>query len=222
MTKNLLILFVGLLCLPLGVCLGQSQPAVRGIVVDDPAPPHRHALVIGNANYAGSATLTNTVNDARAVTATLGDLGFQVKTGENLDVIAFERAINAFVEGIGVGDVALFYYSGHGMELSGENYLIPVDFRARDEAEAKHQSYPANVLLEKLEARKPRLTIIILDACRNNPFLRSTRGGVGGLAQMQAGAGVYIAFATAPGRTASDNPGGKNGLFKIGRASCRE
>ena len=211
-TKNLLILFVGLLGFSSGVCPAQSQPAVRGMVVD-PAPPRRHALVIGNANYAGSPTLTNTINDARAVTATLGDLGFQVKTGENLDVIALERAINTFVEGIGAGDVALFYYSGHGMELSGENYLIPVDFRARDEAEAKHQSYPANVLLEKLESRKPRLTIIVLDACRNNPFLRSARGGVGGLAQMQGGAGVYIAFATAPGRTASDNPDGKNGLF---------
>ncbi|MBZ5623311.1 MAG: caspase family protein [Acidobacteriia bacterium] len=211
MTKNLLILFAGTLSFFPAVWLARSQPAVRGIVVEA-AAPRRHALVIGNANYAGAAPLQNTINDARAVTTTFGDLGFQVQSGENLDAIALDRAINTFVEGIGAGDVALFYYSGHGMELSGENYLIPVDFRARDEAEAKHQSYSANVLLEKLDARKPRLTIIILDACRNNPF-RGTRGGGGGLAYMQAGAGVYIAFATKPGQTASDNPGGKNGLF---------
>ncbi|HEY6393313.1 MAG TPA: caspase family protein [Bryobacteraceae bacterium] len=212
MTKHLLILFVGVLGFPSTVRPAQSQPAARGMVIN-PEAPRRRALVIGNASYGGAATLMNTVNDARAVTATLGNLGFQVQAGENLDVIALERAINTFVERIGAGDVALFYYAGHGMELGGENYLIPVGFRARDEAEAKHQSYFANVLLEKLEARKPRLTIVILDACRNNPFPRGTRGGVGGLAQMQAGTGVYIAFATAPGRTADDNPGGKNGLF---------
>ena len=210
MTKNLLILLAGVLGLSSAVCPAQSQPAVRGMVVEA-AAPSRRALIIGNANYAGAAPLQNTINDARAVATTLGDLGFQVKNGENLDGIALDRAISTFVEGIGAGDVALFYYSGHGMELSGENYLVPVDFRARDEAEAKHQSYSANVLLEKLEARKPRLTIIILDACRNNPF-RGARGG-GGLAAMEAGTGVYVAFATAPGRTASDNPGGKNGLF---------
>lgn len=210
MSKNLLILSVGVLGFPSAVWPAQSPPAVRGLIVEG-AAPHRHALVIGNANYAGAAPLQNTVNDARAVTATLGELGFQVQTGENLDGIALDRAINTFVEGLSAGDVALFYYSGHGMELSHENYLIPVDFRARDEAEAKHQSYSASLLLERLEARKPRLTIIILDACRNNPF-RGARGG-GGLAAMEAGAGVYIAFATAPGRTASDNPGGRNGLF---------
>ncbi|MBZ5623310.1 MAG: caspase family protein [Acidobacteriia bacterium] len=180
-------------------------------MVVETAAPSRRALIIGNANYAGSVPLQNTINDARAVTNTLGDLGFQVQSGENLDGIALDRAINTFVEGINAGDVALFYYSGHGMELSRENYLIPVDFRARDEAEAKHQSYSASLLLERLEARKPWLTIIILDACRNNPF-RGARGG-GGLAAMDAGAGVYVAFSTAPGRTASDNPGGKNGLF---------
>ena len=212
MTKNLLFLFVGVLGFPSAVWTAQSQPAVRGMVVEA-AAPSRRALIIGNANYAAAAPLQNTINDARAVTTTLGDLGFQVQNGENLDGIALDRAINTFVEGIGAGDVALFYYSGHGMELSGENYLIPVDFRARDEAEAKHQAYSANVLLEKLEARKPRLTIIILDACRNNPFPRGTRGGGVGLAQMQAGAGVYIAFAAKPGQTASDNPEGKNGLF---------
>ena len=181
----------------------RAQTADRGVVVET-AAQYRRALVIGNANYAGAAPLQNTINDERAVAATLGDLGFQVQSGENLDGVALDRAIAAFVEGINTDDVALFFYSGHGMELNRENYLIPVDFHARDEAEAKHQSYSASLLLEKLEARKPRLTIIILDACRNNPF-RGMRGG-GGLALMEAGTGVYIAFATAPGRTASDNP----------------
>jgi uncharacterized caspase-like protein len=211
MTKNLLILLAGVLGLSSTVCPAQSQPAVRGLVVDA-AAPFRRALIIGNANYAGAAPLQNTINDARSVATTLGGLDFQVQKGENLDGVALERAINTFVDGIGAGDVALFYYSGHGMELNRENYLVPVDFQARDEAEARRQAYSANLLLDKLEARKPRMTIVILDACRNNPFGR-TRGGGGGLATMDAGAGVYIAFATAPGRTASDNPGGENGLF---------
>jgi hypothetical protein len=211
MTKDLLILFAGVLGFLSAVWPSQSQPARPRAIVVEATVPSRRALIIGNANYAGVAPLLNTINDARAVSTTLGDLGFQVQNGENLDAIALDRAISTFVEGVTAGDVALFYYSGHGMELSGENYLIPVDFRARDEAEAKHQSYSANVLLEKLEARKPRLIIIVLDACRNNPF-RGARGS-GGLAAMEAGTGVYVAFATAPGRTASDNPGGKNGLF---------
>jgi uncharacterized caspase-like protein len=176
-----------------------------------PTSGRKVALAVGNAGY-GETALKNPVNDARAIAGSLTSLGFTTDLALDANFSSLDAAIDRFVTAVHPGDVALFYYSGHGIELNHENYLVPVDFRARDEAESKRQAYSANVLLEKLESRKPRMTIVVLDACRNNPFGR-TRGGGGGLAIMQAGTGVYIAFAAAPGQTASDNPAADNGLF---------
>jgi hypothetical protein len=171
----------------------------------------RVALVIGNNAYS-SHPLYNSVNDAQAVNSALRDLGFDVQMRLNASMTELENAAERFVNTVRAGEVALFYYSGHGIQIGDQNYLIPVDFDAHTAADAKYKSYAASRIQENLEAAGAALQIIVLDACRDNPF-RSLRGAGGGLAPMQAGQGAYIAFATAPGKTADDNPGGGNGLF---------
>src|ERR1051326_2774226 len=106
------------------------------------------------------------------------------------------------------------HYSGHGMQIRGENYLIPVDFDATSEAIAERQGYPVSSLVEHLGSKRAKLNILVLDACRNNPFL-PTRSVAGGLAGMEATkvTGTYIAFETAPDKTADDNEQGDYGLF---------
>lgn len=169
------------------------------------------ALVIGNDHYP-AMPLKNAVSDARAMAAVLKEVGFNVDLVVDADQPAMEKAINAFVGRLVPGDVALLFFSGHGIQVEGFNYLVPVSFDATNEVDAKYQAYNADRLHEKLAAAGTRLNILILDACRNNPF-RAVKSASGGLAAMQTGKGSFIAFATAPGKTASDNPAGRNGLF---------
>jgi Caspase domain len=171
----------------------------------------RLALVIGNDAYPGNP-LHNAVNDARSMRSALEDAGFTVQLSLNATQQQMETVIDEFTGGVHPGDIALFFYAGHGLQISDQNYLIPVDFQARTAVDAKYKAYPAQRVQENLEAAGARMQILILDACRNNPF-RSLRGGSDGLAAMQAGKGTYIAFATSPGKTAADNPGRSNGLF---------
>jgi len=158
----------------------------------------RLALVVGNNTYA-TAPLRNAVADAEAVAAALRELGFEVTRASDVTLARFERAIADFAARVRPGDVALFYYSGHGVQVEGENYLVPVDFAGVDEVDVKHQAYSASRIHDKLAAARVRL--LILDACRDNPF-RSTRAIRRGLAEMTA-TGSVIAFATGPGSTAS-------------------
>jgi uncharacterized caspase-like protein len=143
---------------------------------------------------------------------------FQVPTAEEMALFderyAFKggRALGRFVATIGTGDVALFYYSGHGLQVDGENHLLPIDFGATDEAQVKYQAYSASQVHDRMQRAGGRLNILILDACRDNPF-RAARGGAAGWAAMASGRGTLIAFATAPGSTASDNLSESNGLF---------
>ncbi len=171
----------------------------------------RHALIVGNAAYP-KWPLKNPLNDARTVAASLTRLGFATQVATDLSLRNFEASINRFVAQVKSGDTALFYYAGHGIQLEGENYLVPVDFDAKDEADAKYVSYLASRLQERLEKAGARVIVLVLDACRNNPF-QATRSAGGGLAAMGTGNGTFIAFATAPGKTADDNPRGNNGLF---------
>jgi uncharacterized caspase-like protein len=173
--------------------------------------PHRVALVIGNNAYP-AAPLKNAVNDAVAVAAALNKHGFAVQKQTDVTLDALERAINQFLSTVKVGDVALVYYSGHGMQIDGDNYIIPTSFAPKDEIDAKHTSYSVDRLMERLAERDPRLNLLILDACRDNPF-HPTRSQAKGWAPVNTGWGTFVAFATAPGSTASDNPGGGNGLF---------
>jgi tetratricopeptide (TPR) repeat protein len=169
------------------------------------------ALVIGNAKYSQSP-LINPINDAKAMAVALQELGFAVELAIDADYKTLGTTVERFAARVRRGDVAVFYYAGHGMQIEGENYLVPTDFDARDEASAKYAAYPADRLMEGMERSGAQLNVIILDACRNNPF-RGSRAMGGGLAPMGSGTGTFVALATSPGKTASDNSRGANGLF---------
>ena len=169
------------------------------------------ALIMGNDAYP-KVPLANAVNDAKGMAGALTDLGFQVDLVVNSDIKTMEKAVDRFTAKLSAGDTALFFYAGHGIQIDGENYLVPTSFDAKDEADAKYEAYSASRVQERMEGTGARVNIIILDACRNNPF-RSARAAGGGLGAMNTGRGTFIAFATAPGRTASDNPKSNNGLF---------
>ncbi len=173
--------------------------------------PERHALIVGNDAYRRSA-LVNAVNDAFAMGETLREMGFSVQTLTDADYPTMDRAIDLFVDRLSRGDVALFYYAGHGVQVDGENYLIPTDFDRARVAKVKYRALPANLIRERMENSGARLSILILDACRDNPFSGNRSAGQG-LAQMSTGIGTFIAFSTAPGQTATDNPTASNGLF---------
>ncbi len=171
----------------------------------------RIALVIGNSQYKDSP-LPNPVNDARAIAKALADSGFKVTKKENAGQKEMQLAMREFGDALKAGGVGLFYYAGHGMQVKGRNFLIPVDAQIQREDEVAYNSVDAGQVLDKMEAANNRLNIVILDACRNNPFARSFRSGGAGLAQMDAPVGTLIAFATAPGSVASDGEG-VNGLY---------
>jgi hypothetical protein len=178
----------------------------------NPTPTHtRHALVIGNASYP-KWPLKNPLNDARAVSSSLSGAGFVATTATDLSLRGMEQTVNALISKVKEGDLVLFYYAGHGLQIDGDNYLVPIDFDAKDEVDAKYASYSATRIQERLERAGARVVILVLDACRNNPF-QATRSLGSGLAAMGSGKGSFIAFATAPGKTADDNPRGANGLF---------
>ena len=171
----------------------------------------RVALVIGNAAYQGSSTLRNPVNDAHAMSDALNGLGFQVIEVTDASQKEMNRAITTFGSKLNAETVALFFYAGHGLQVKGRNYIIPVDAQIETESAVASESVSVDTVLEQLNASP--ISIVVLDACRNNPFERSFRKmGGGGLAQMDAPMGSFIAYATAPGKTAADGDG-KNGLF---------
>jgi hypothetical protein len=172
----------------------------------------RVALVIGNAAYE-AGPLLNPVNDARAITRTLRDLGFEVTHKENADKTTMENAISDFGGATrGRSGVALFYYAGHGLQVAGQNYLVPVNARLTRENEVPLRTIGLDLVMLQLESGSGRTNVVILDACRNNPFARSLRSGSGGLALMDAPSGTLIAYSTAPGSVADDGPG-SNGVY---------
>lgn len=175
------------------------------------AQPDRMALVIGNAQYKNSP-LANPENDARAMANVLKSVGFQVTVHTNLDQTGMKKAIDTFGKNLPKGGVALFYFAGHGIQTGGNNYLIPVDTGIKSEEDVEYEAVRADRILAKMEAAQTRVNIVILDACRNNPFARSFRSGSQGLAHMDAPSGTLIAYATAPGSVASDGTG-QNGLY---------
>lgn len=176
------------------------------------APAERRvALVVGNSSYK-IAPLRNPAHDAEAVARSLQRLGFQVTLKLNQDRLGLAQAIREFGHQLKGSHAGLFYYAGHGMQVKGRNYLIPVDADIQSEDEVQYRSIDANEVLAKMETSRNPLNMVILDACRNNPFARSFRSNSQGLAQMDAPSGTLIAFATSPGSVASDGSGG-NGLY---------
>jgi Caspase domain len=202
---------LGAMMLALPLAAQDKRPAPQKTGAPTVPVEQRIALVIGNGQYKDSP-LANPVNDARAIARALTSSGFKVVEKENLSQQDFQIALRNFGDALKHGGVGLFYYAGHGMQVKGRNFLIPVDAHIEREDEVAYNSIDANQVLDKMESANNRLNIVILDACRNNPFARSFRSGSVGLAQMDAPVGTLIAFATAPGSVASDGPD-QNGLY---------
>lgn len=191
--------------------MSPTRPASSTQSLSAIAGGQRIALVIGNERYA-SSPLFNPVNDARAMREALQDVGFQVVLLENATIKQMSDAARNFGDKLQKGDVGLFFYAGHGIQIKGRNYLIPIDADIQREDEVSFNSFDAGRLLEKMEVARSSVNIVILDACRNNPFVRSFRSSSQGLAQMDAPVGSYLSFATAPAKVASDGING-NGLY---------
>jgi uncharacterized caspase-like protein len=183
----------------------------------------KYALVVGNSNYQHTAVLKNPSNDARDMADVLTRLGFDVQLVVDANKAQLEAATNSFTRKLMTSKgVGLFFYAGHGSQLEGENYLIPVDVQLNSEYELRDKGYSISYLLRQLERTRNQTNIIILDACRDNPFGNSFQSasrslaedGRGikveqrrisaGLSKLQAPSNTLIAFATAPGKVAAD------------------
>ncbi|MGR9052380.1 MAG: caspase family protein [Gammaproteobacteria bacterium] len=171
----------------------------------------RIALVIGNSAYRDSP-LTNPVNDAKDMSEALKEDGFEVSTFTDIDRKQMRDAIRDFGEGLRKADTGLFYFAGHGIQVQGRNYLVPLGADVHSADEVQDESIEAGSVLRKMESAGNRVNIVILDACRNNPFARSFRSLETGLARMDGPVGSFIAYATAPGSVAADGDG-RNGLY---------
>ncbi len=200
----------------LGAALVLAAAAVAGaqsrdIGVEGMRSEKRVALVVGNAAYP-SSPLRNPVNDARAMAQTLRALGFEVLARENAGEKDLKRAIEEFGDRLRGGGVGLFFYAGHGIQVGGRNYLVPVDAQIRTERDVEIEAIDAARVLARMDEARNRLNIVVLDACRDNPFGRSFRSSARGLAAIDAPSGTWIAYATSPGKLARDGEGA-NGLY---------
>jgi len=187
---------------------GPEATKTRGISVTE----ERLALVIGNAAYRNDP-LDNPVNDARLVARSLQQAGFAVTLRENLDRPGLLDALRAFGNRLSENTIAVLYYAGHGLQLRDRNYLIPVDAEIRSEDEIPIAGMDLEFILGRMSHARSRINIVILDACRNNPFAGKTVPVARGLAQMDAPVGTLLAYATAPGKLAADSGGGANSLY---------
>ncbi len=182
------------------------------------AAPAKLALVVGNAAYRGANPLTNTRHDAQDMVAMLRGLGFQVTAVEDATRDQFNLAVKTFVKSLqGTDAMGLFYYAGHGIQMKGANYLLPVDAKIEEEWDVQDQAIALDRLLDGMASgRDKAVNLVILDACRDNPFaVRGSRstGADRGFARVEPSSGTLVLYAAQPGATASDNPGGRNGLF---------
>ena len=186
----------------------------------------RVALVVGNSAYQSITRLDNPRNDAILMAETLGRLGFTLVGGGaqlDLDKTSLDNAIQNFGRQIQGADVTLFYYAGHGVQVSGANYLVPVNANPTREADVDFQMVDINLVLRQMQGSGTRLNMVILDACRNNPFgARGLRSADGGLAQMRAPEGTLISYATQPGSVAQDGSDGHSPYTKALAATIRQ
>jgi uncharacterized caspase-like protein len=201
---------IGLLlaAVPLATFAQTDDPRGMKVLYREP----RSALVIGNSAYA-SSPLANPVNDAEAMARLLEKRNFKVTLIQNADLRRMEAAVELFGKSLGAGGVGLFFYAGHGMQIEGRNYLIPVGAEINNERDVTYNAFNVGKVLGKMEDAGNRLNIVFLDACRDNPFARSFRTAQTGLAQMDAPSGTLIAYATAPGKVAADGVDGSNSVY---------
>lgn len=197
----------------------QKDSVIRNVLADFYKDEKRYALVIGNSQYPKKiGELKNPVNDATDIAAELQNSDFEVQLLTNATYGQIRAALLKFKEKLDAGDrdktVALFYFAGHGLKQEEENYLVPVDAQIEYEDDIARYCFPVQkMVLTNMELSKSRMNIVILDACRNNPFPSITRGaGQQGLGEMKKARGSFIAYATAPGSVANDGSG-RNGLY---------
>jgi hypothetical protein len=186
------------------------------LVLPSPATAQgkRVALVIGNAAYKETAVLTNTRNDATDIAAALRRLNFEVLDGIDLDKRAMERLIRQFDQALAGADLAVFFYAGHGIQVSGQNHLVPVDARLAAEGDLDFETLSLNLVLRRME-REAKTSLVLLDACRDNPLARNLARSMGtrntavgqGLAEVKTAVGTLISFSTQPGNVALDGDG---------------
>ncbi|WP_280150890.1 caspase family protein [Piscinibacter sp. XHJ-5] len=200
-----------------GAPVRAAAPSLQG------GDERKAALVIGNGAYKVGA-LKNPVNDAQAMAASLRTLGFDVVLRENTSLRDMIEAFRIFSVSARTARVRVVFYAGHGVQVKGRNYLLPVDTEIRAEDEVPAKSADLNELLDRL-GQAQGINIVILDACRNNPFsgaeilgpdgrrLKFRGATPAGLAPVEAPLGSMVAFSTAPGGVALDNPGEKNSLY---------
>lgn len=187
------------------------------------AEAQRVALVIGNSAYQHTPQLPNPVRDAKAIEQALTELGFEVIAGYDLNKIDMEGTLARFARAAQNAELTMFFYAGHGMQVNGSNYLLPVDAQFRDELALDFEAVQMNFVLRQME-RSSKVRIVLLDACRDNPLAKSFSANLGatpsldvssGLAEISmdnAGDGTIIAFATSPGKVAYDG-GGEHSPF---------
>lgn len=178
----------------------------------------RYALVIGNGDYPKEiGVLLNPVNDATSVAEELKKASFDVELVTNATYMQLRESVRRFHDKLANGPkdkvIGLFYYAGHGLQFQDENYLVPMDAKVQYEDDIVRMCFPVQrMVLSNMESTNSRMNIIILDACRNNPFPSATRSMGSGLGEIKKAYGSFVAYATAPGSVASDGTG-KNGLY---------
>ena len=180
------------------------------------AAEKRVALVIGNSAYVNSSPLANPANDAAEIAKALTEAGFQVIAGLDLDKRGFDGKVRDFARTLSGADVALFYYAGHALQVSGRNYLVPIDASMQGERDLDFEAVGVDFVLRQMEIeRENKTNLVFLDACRDNPLARNLARSMGtrsasigqGLAQVQTGVGTFIAYSTQPGNVALDGTG---------------
>lgn len=199
---------LAMVCLGLICMLAPAAPAA--------AVGKRAALVIGNSNYAHAGPLVNPANDANDIAAALKDLGFDVILGLDLDKPGFDAKIREFARKLADADTAVFFYAGHGLQVSGRNHLVPIDAELKSERDLDFDAVSLDFILKQMELdRDGRTNIVFLDACRDNPLARNLARSMGtrsasigkGLAEVQTGVGTFVAYSTQPGNVAARRDG---------------
>jgi uncharacterized caspase-like protein len=186
------------------------------LIAEPAAAQRRVALVIGNSAYVQSTPLPNPANDARDMAAALKQVGFEVILAVDADKRAFDATVRDFARALAKADVALFFYAGHGLQVAGRNYLLPIDARLQGERDLDFDAIGLDFVLRQMELeREGKTNVVFLDACRDNPLARNLARTMGtrstsigqGLAQVQTGVGTFIAYSTQPGNVALDGDG---------------
>lgn len=189
-------------------CLAACALALAAVAASAQAPA-RVALLIGNAAYA-DAPLRNPLNDVREVAASLKPLGYAVTTHENLKLAEMRDAIRKFVLTTRSADVRLIYFAGHGLQMRGRSYLLPVGAKLDNESDVLERTADATELVEQLSAIENGANVVIIDACRVHPMFSGTRkmwAAKPGLSKVTAPSGTVVAFSTRPGQVARDGDG---------------